>query len=340
MLDQVLTACRERRTGELFLDGGRRRLYFAAGLLVAYEIDGLPQDPLRAIVPEARTRGFAVAVTAYVDRLRGAPLVLAPSWPAEASGLLAHERQALAQLALGPTTVDELEAGQPRSLHALLFGLALTGQLERATSPATMEARPASPTPIRSGPPQRSSFVVGEVRVSKGPPRRRSSGAMPAIRLSGAPARAPREEARSPHRDAEDARLALRHLDLARAVTLAERASAGAPERADYRALLCYARAEALGPPVGADSPHHDEALRELAGILASDPREASAHYFRGRLLQRLGRQAEAREAFAAAAELDPSNVDALREVKRWEKRTSGTHQAVQPKKRWFGLVS
>ena len=49
---------------------------------------------------------------------------------------------------------------------------------------------------------------------------------------------------------------------------------------------------------------------------------------------------AEAREAFAAAAELDPSNVDALREVKRWEKRTSGTHQAVQPKKRWFGLVS
>lgn len=59
-----------------------------------------------------------------------------------------------------------------------------------------------------------------------------------------------------------------------------------------------------------------DEMLRSLDRALKINPRHERAHYVKGVVLKRLKRDAEAMRHFRTAAEINPHNVDAAREVR------------------------
>jgi tetratricopeptide (TPR) repeat protein len=64
-----------------------------------------------------------------------------------------------------------------------------------------------------------------------------------------------------------------------------------------------------------------DEMLRALDKALAAHPRNERAHYGKGMVLKRLNRTDEATKHFRTAAEINPRNVDAVREVRLAEMR-------------------
>jgi tetratricopeptide (TPR) repeat protein len=123
--------------------------------------------------------------------------------------------------------------------------------------------------------------------------------------------------------------------DLAAALAFFRRATALAPDRADAAFLTCVtllelgdAEARTLLPRLLDRFPDDAEGWRLLGGALqrANQPEAAlvsftraaqsmpssALHVRRGMLLQSLGRLAEAVDAFRAAADLEPENVDAV----------------------------
>lgn len=110
----------------------------------------------------------------------------------------------------------------------------------------------------------------------------------------------------------QKAEVHMRRREFPQAIALVRSALAKNPEDADYHAL--YAWLLHLANP-GADAPL-DEILRTLDHALKSNPRHERAHYYRGVTLKRLKRDAEAVRHFRVAAELNPHNVDAAREVR------------------------
>jgi tetratricopeptide (TPR) repeat protein len=84
------------------------------------------------------------------------------------------------------------------------------------------------------------------------------------------------------------------------------------PEDADYHALYAWIL-HLMNPTLPAPL---DEMLRSLDRALKSNPRHERAHYYKGVVLKRLKREAEALRHFRAAAEINPHNVDAAREVR------------------------
>lgn len=58
---------------------------------------------------------------------------------------------------------------------------------------------------------------------------------------------------------------------------------------------------------------------------LAIEPKHDRAHYYKGMILLRQGRDAEAATHFRKAVEINPKNVDAMREVRLVEMRTKGS---------------
>jgi Flp pilus assembly protein TadD len=89
-------------------------------------------------------------------------------------------------------------------------------------------------------------------------------------------------------------------------------AIAKSPHDADYHALHAWIL-HLTNPTAPAPL---DEMLRSLDRALKSNPRHERAHYYKGVVLKRLKRDNEAVRHFRVAAELNPHNVDAAREVR------------------------
>lgn len=110
----------------------------------------------------------------------------------------------------------------------------------------------------------------------------------------------------------QKAEVLMRRREYTQAMQLLRSAIAKSPEEADYHAL--YAWLLHLTNP-GTPAPV-DEMLRSLDRALKSNPRHERAHFYKGNILKRLKRDAEAVRHFRMAAELNPHNVDAAREVR------------------------
>lgn len=98
------------------------------------------------------------------------------------------------------------------------------------------------------------------------------------------------------------------------------KAVALAPDSGEYAALLAFARARPnldLGALRGL--------LADLDRVLARDPTLERAVFYRAQLRRRAGMEAEALQDFARAAELNPGNIDAAREVRLHKMRTAGS---------------
>jgi tetratricopeptide (TPR) repeat protein len=109
----------------------------------------------------------------------------------------------------------------------------------------------------------------------------------------------------------------LRKSDLALAERHARNALLLDPEQADYHALLAWILFER--------HPGEDAPLKEMLALvdhaLTLHDKHDRANLYRGSILRRLGREAEAVKAFRRAVELNPKNVDAQREVRLAEMR-------------------
>lgn len=98
----------------------------------------------------------------------------------------------------------------------------------------------------------------------------------------------------------------------AEAMELIQSALSKNPNEADYHAHYAWLL-HLMNPTEPAPTA---EMLRALDQALALHPRNERAHYYKGVVLKRLRREEQALKHFRAAAEINPRNVDAAREVR------------------------
>lgn len=110
----------------------------------------------------------------------------------------------------------------------------------------------------------------------------------------------------------QKAEIHMRRREYGQALGFVRSALAKSPEEADFHAL--YGWILHLTNP-GPEAPL-EEILRSLDRALKNNARHERAHYYRGVILKRLKRDNEAVRHFRVAAELNPHNVDAAREVR------------------------
>jgi curved DNA-binding protein CbpA len=110
----------------------------------------------------------------------------------------------------------------------------------------------------------------------------------------------------------QKAEVLMRRREYTQAMQLLRSALAKSPDDADYHALHAWIL-HLTNPSLPAP---FDEMLRSLDRALKSNPRHERAHFYKGTILKRLKRDGEAVRHFRMAAELNPHNVDAAREVR------------------------
>jgi curved DNA-binding protein CbpA len=126
----------------------------------------------------------------------------------------------------------------------------------------------------------------------------------------------------------QKAEILLKKNDLLGAEQLASRAVQADPDQPEYLTLLVWIRAMRRGDPPelreGQTSTHYDDLIKLLDGILAKEKEFERALYYRGVLLKRSGRADKSIRDFRLAAQLNPKNLDAIREVRLYEMRKRG----------------
>jgi tetratricopeptide (TPR) repeat protein len=121
-----------------------------------------------------------------------------------------------------------------------------------------------------------------------------------------------------------DAEQALKVLDRDRADAEVKRALRMIPGEARFEVLALWIAAEKLGLPASdlvAKGRHYAKQLAELDAIVERAPKLEEAFYYRARLLKRSGRLKDAMTDFRRAAELNPANLDAAREIADYDRR-------------------
>ena len=110
----------------------------------------------------------------------------------------------------------------------------------------------------------------------------------------------------------QKAEVLMRRREYTQAMQLLRSAIAKSPDEADYHALYAWLL-HLTNPSTPAPL---DDMLRSLDRALKNNPRHERAHFYKGTILKRLKRDGEAVRHFRIAAELNPHNVDAAREVR------------------------
>ncbi|WP_437591033.1 DnaJ domain-containing protein [Sorangium sp. So ce1000] len=128
----------------------------------------------------------------------------------------------------------------------------------------------------------------------------------------------------------QKAEILLKKNDLAGAEARVRRALNVDPDQPEYMTLLVWIQAQRRGEPPalaeGATSAHYDDLIQTLDAVLEKEPRYERALFYRGMLLKRSGRIDKAIRDFRLAAELNPKNLDAIREVRLQEMRSRTTN--------------
>ena len=126
----------------------------------------------------------------------------------------------------------------------------------------------------------------------------------------------------------QKAEVLMRRRDFATARAHVEAAIELNPDEADYHALLARVLFDQYEGP---DAPL-PRMLASTDRALQLEPKHDRAHYARGLVLRRMGKEADAAAEFERAAEYNPKNVDAQREVRLLRMRKKGS--AAEPDKK------
>jgi len=89
-----------------------------------------------------------------------------------------------------------------------------------------------------------------------------------------------------------------------------------APTLVEAQALLAWLQVKPTSTPADLN-----EVVAKLDAVIARDDSSARARFFRGQLRKRLGLDKEANADFVRACEIDPSHIDAQREVRLYRMR-------------------
>jgi hypothetical protein len=116
----------------------------------------------------------------------------------------------------------------------------------------------------------------------------------------------------------QKAEICLKRNDLAQAEQLVRLAFEADPQQADYIALLAWL--EAIKPENQA-APATEKRIVMLDRAIKLSDKCSNAYYYRGLLYKRLGNEKQAYKDFKDAADLNPRNIDAIREVRIYAMR-------------------
>ncbi len=119
----------------------------------------------------------------------------------------------------------------------------------------------------------------------------------------------------------QKAEISLKRNDVPQAEELVRRARILDPKQADYLALLAWL--EATKPGAGATAEATAPKIAMLDEAIKLNERCERAYFYRGMLHKRLGRDQPAYLDFKKSMDLNPRNIDAQREVRLFEMRTS-----------------
>jgi serine/threonine protein kinase/tetratricopeptide (TPR) repeat protein len=133
----------------------------------------------------------------------------------------------------------------------------------------------------------------------------------------------------------QKAEVLVKKRDLEGAEVLLLRAVQADPEQPEYLTLLCWVQAIKRGDPPGmregVSNTHYDDLIRTLDHVLQKEPQYERALFYRGVLLKKAGRPERSICDFRLAAELNPKNLDAVREVRLFEMRRRTGGGVVEP---------
>ncbi|MFO0546956.1 MAG: DnaJ domain-containing protein [Polyangiaceae bacterium] len=118
----------------------------------------------------------------------------------------------------------------------------------------------------------------------------------------------------------QKAEVMLKKNDLAQAEVFAKRAASADPEQIEYVALVAWVQAMRRGDPPpfpeGKTSSFYDDIISILDTVLIRDPMFEKALYYRAVLLKRTGKEERAMRDFRMVVQINPKNIDAVREVR------------------------
>jgi curved DNA-binding protein CbpA len=128
--------------------------------------------------------------------------------------------------------------------------------------------------------------------------------------------------------DFQKAEVLLKKHDLLGAEALVKRALSSDPDQPEYLTLLVWIQAQRRGDPPameeGRETSHYDDLIKALDKVIGKEPRYERALFYRGMLLKRAGRSDKALRDFRLAADINPKNLDAVREVRVHDMRRRG----------------
>ncbi|AKT37757.1 DnaJ domain-containing protein [Chondromyces crocatus] len=142
----------------------------------------------------------------------------------------------------------------------------------------------------------------------------------------------------------QKAEVLVKKRDLVNAEVLVRRAVEADPDQPEYVTLLAWVRALRRGDPPqfqeGAQSPHFDDLIELLDAVVAREPRYERALFYRGSLLKRTGHLDRAAADFRLAAEINPKNLDAVREVRLHDMRKRSAPEPAPTAPGGSGLIN
>ena len=118
----------------------------------------------------------------------------------------------------------------------------------------------------------------------------------------------------------QKAEVLLKKNDLAQAEQYAKRAAQADPAQPEYRCVLAWIQAMKRVPE-GRTSSFYDDIIAIFDDILKTDAMFERCLYYRGVLLKRSGREDKAIRDFRMVVQLNPKNIDAVREVRLFKMR-------------------
>jgi tetratricopeptide (TPR) repeat protein len=122
----------------------------------------------------------------------------------------------------------------------------------------------------------------------------------------------------------QKAEVLMKRNNLAQAEVHAKQALADDPDQADHVALVAWIESQKPEPDVKA-------LIKDLDRAITMQPNNLRAHWYRGQLQKRIGKDARAIQDFRFIVERDPRHTDAVRELRLYQIRRASSGVSSYP---------